>query len=529
MLSAYLLKRGRSSPLIPTIRNKQPNQILQNCNNTKLTRVNLSINEKKIESLLPSAKLNLEFYRSYSAKVKRKFPKPKNIVWVRRQEEKRIERVNQKRNRPLQVPANINAKGIASLLAVRTIDVLKEMIKMGVVPATSEEYLEQDVVDMTVLAFGRIPSRDESNKFDRHPRPEATEDEKINFPFRPAVISIMGHIDHGKTTLLDAIRQGNVAKSEYGGITQKIGAFSVDLPTGSITFIDTPGHEAFSKQRKRGANLTDIAVLVVAADDGVQEQTIECIKQIQQAGASMIVALNKCDKKNIDKDKVKLQLNTYGVPLEDFGGDVPLVEISALNGEGLDKLIDVLLMQATILELRADESGQAEASILDCRREGHYGDLASVIVRVGTLKKGDAFVAGTTYGKVKTLITAKGKQIKEATPGMAVDVQGWEAMPSPGDELMVVDNEAHAKAVAGHRAQRIADRRNDKAYVQKQQEELAELQRQQEDRLRAVELGEDEEAFAAAQQRLRQASRAKEIPIVIKADVGGSIEAIKDA
>lgn len=342
----------------------------------------------------------------------------------------------------------------------------------------------------------------------------------------------MGHIDHGKTTLLDYIRKSRVAAQEFGGITQRMAAFSVHVDSvgTDITFIDTPGHAAFETMRRRGAASTDICVLVVAADDGVQEQTLEAIKHIQEAECNMIVALNKVDKKGADLARAKRQLIAAGIQFEDAGGEIPLVEISGLKGTGVDRLLETIAIMSGDMDLRADRAGEAEAAILDTRRDDWRGLAASAVVRIGTLKVGDAFVAGYTHGEVKALVDTNGKTIKEALPGQPVDVYGFLGNPpEPGDEIMVVSS-----VEAGERAARFRFDSDNTAEGQKEKiaqakEEVLEREIALQDRIKAIEIGEDPEEYVIAQKAARDALKPKEVPVFIKADVGGSLEAVQEA
>lgn len=270
---------------------------------------------------------------------------------------------------------------------------------------------------------------------------------------RPPVVCIMGHVDHGKTTLLDAIRNTRVVDQEFGGITQHIGAFFVTLPSSpgkkkeSVTFLDTPGHSAFAAMRSRGAHVTDIVVLVVAADDGVMEQTRESLKYAREAGAILIVAINKCDKPAADIAATKKGLWTENVQIEDFGGDVQCVPISALKQHGLTELIEAIVAQAEMMQLRADPTGSVEGIVIESRHDATRGGLATIIVQRGTLKKGDSLVAGFAHAKVRAMFDARGRALTEVTPGMPVEVLGWRAVPDAGDEVYQVKDDSFAKQV----------------------------------------------------------------------------------
>ena len=310
----------------------------------------------------------------------------------------------------------------------------------------------------------------------------------------------MGHVDHGKTSLLDAIRGADVVAGEAGGITQHIGAYQVALPDKSkITFLDTPGHEAFTEMRARGANVTDIVVLVVAADDGLKPQTIEAINHTKAAGVPMIVAINKIDKPDAKAQKVREELLQHEVIVEEMGGEVQDVEVSATKKTNLDKLLEAIQLQAEILELKANPDRAAEATVIEAKLDKGRGPLATVLVQRGTLRVGDVFVAGASSGKVRALVDDHGRQVKEAGPSMPVEVLGLSAVPSAGDPFTVVENEARAREVAAYRQGVLDRKRTTSAPVSL------------------------ENMFA------NHASTTKEFPLVVKADVHGSVEAIVHA
>jgi translation initiation factor IF-2 len=315
---------------------------------------------------------------------------------------------------------------------------------------------------------------------------------------RPPVITVMGHVDHGKTTLLDAIRKTNIAEREYGQITQHIGAYEVDWKGRTIVFIDTPGHEAFTALRARGAMVTDIVVLVVAADDGVMPQTVEAINHARAAGVPIIVAINKIDRPDANPDRVKVQLSELGLVPEEWGGETICVPISALKGEGIDELLEMILLVADLMELKADPEATAWGYILEAKMDPKRGPTATVIVKQGTLRKGDWVVAGTTYGRIRLMTDWKGNEVKEAPPSKPVAILGLEELPNAGDKLEVVEDGKVAKEIA---------------------EQRAELQRlRQLQPTRRITL---EDFFAQM-----QAGKVKELNLIVKADVQGSVDAI---
>jgi translation initiation factor IF-2 len=312
------------------------------------------------------------------------------------------------------------------------------------------------------------------------------------------VVTVLGHVDHGKTSLLDAVRQTNITSRESGGITQHIGAYQVEHKGRKVTWIDTPGHQAFTAMRARGASVTDIAVLVVAADDGVQPQTVEAISHIRAADVPMVVALNKIDKSNADPDRVKSQLAEQGITIEEYGGDVPLVAVSARTKVGLDDLLDVVLLVADVRELKADPERAAVGNVIEAHLERGRGPVATVLVRTGTLARGDLIVAGTTFGRVRAMIDDRGKTINRAEPSRPVEILGLPDVPEAGDIVRAVPDERAAKvAVEAEQRRRAAGAAGERPATL-------------------------DEMFAQAKE-----GKAKELKLVLKADVQGSLEAIK--
>src|SRR5579884_2634832 len=402
-----------------------------------------------------------------------------------------------KQVRDVVVPEAITVQELANRMAERGADLVKALFKMGM-PVTLTQTIDQDTAELLVTEFGHRIKRVSESDIDIDSSADVDSPESLQA--RPPVVTIMGHVDHGKTSLLDAIRGENVVSGEAGGITQHIGAYQVQLPDKSkITFLDTPGHEAFTEMRARGANVTDIVVLVVAADDGLRPQTIEAINHTKAAGVPMIVAINKIDKPEAKPQKVREELLQHEVIVEDMGGEVQDVEVSAKNKTNLDKLLEAIQLQAEILELKANPDRAAEGTVVEARSEEGRGALATVLVQKGTLRVGDVFVAGASSGKVRAMIDDHGRQVKEAGPSVPVEVLGLSAVPSAGDAFTVVENEARAREVASYR-QGVLDRKRTTAAP--------------------VSL---ENMFA------NHASTTKELPLVIKADVQGSVEAIVHA
>ncbi|HEX2764700.1 MAG TPA: translation initiation factor IF-2 [Allosphingosinicella sp.] len=402
-----------------------------------------------------------------------------------------------KQVRDVVVPEAITVQELANRMAERGADLVKALFKMGT-PVTVTETIDQDTAELLIEEFGHRMVR--VSEADVDIQVESDVDAPETLQPRPPVVTIMGHVDHGKTSLLDAIRGANVVSGEAGGITQHIGAYQVSLPDKSkITFLDTPGHEAFTEMRARGANVTDIVVLVVAADDGLKPQTIEAINHTKAAGVPMIVAINKIDKPGANAQKVREELLQHEIIVEDMGGDVQDVEVSALNKTNLDGLLEAIALQAELLELKANPARAAEGAVVEAKLDKGRGPLATVLVQRGTLKVGDVFVVGAVPGKVRAMIDEKGKQVKEAGPSVPVEVLGLSGVPSAGDTLTVVENEGRAREVAAYRQSVLDRKRTTSAPVNL------------------------ENMFAS------KANQAKEFALVVKADVQGSVEAIVSA
>ena len=403
-----------------------------------------------------------------------------------------------KQTRDVVVPETITVQELANRMAEKGSDLVKALFKMGM-PVTINETIDQDTAELLVEEFGHNITLVSDADVD------IVHDEDVDAPetlkARPPVVTVMGHVDHGKTSLLDALRGANVVSGEAGGITQHIGAYQVKTKDRSlITFLDTPGHEAFTQMRQRGASVTDIVILVVAADDGLMPQTIEAIKHAKAANVPMIVAINKIDKEGANPQKVRERLLEHEVVVEAMGGDVQDVEVSALKKTGLDDLLDKLALQAEVMELKSNPDRAAEAVVVEAQLDKGRGAVATVLVKRGTLKRGDIFVVGAESGKVRALINDKGQQVPEAGPATPVEVLGLTGVPSAGDVLTVVENEARAREVALYRKEQSTKVRT--AQVTPNLENLF-------DNL--------------------SATRAKEYPVVIKGDVQGSVEAIVTA
>ncbi|HAU20366.1 MAG TPA: translation initiation factor IF-2 [Gammaproteobacteria bacterium] len=396
------------------------------------------------------------------------------------------------------VPDNIKVIDLAQKMTTKAGEVLKVLMGMGVM-VTLNDVIDQDTALLVVEEMGHkgVASKEETVEDTLIEQSKSTGDESL----RPPVVTIMGHVDHGKTSLLDYIRKAKVADGEAGGITQHIGAYQVQANDGAITFIDTPGHAAFSKMRSRGANSTDIVILVVAADDGVMPQTIESIKHAQIADVPIIVAINKIDKEGADLDKIKQVLSTHDVISEDWGGDVMMVPVSAHTGEGIDALLDAITLTAEVLEFSAVVKGPAQGTVLEARLEKGRGKVTTILVQSGTLKKGDIMIAGLEYGKVKQIVNDQGKVLKEAGPSTPIEVLGLSGVPNAGDEVLVVESERKAREVASFR---------------KTRDREAELQNQQASKM---------ENFL---QKMEEGD-VSTVNVLLKSDVRGSAQALVEA
>jgi translation initiation factor IF-2 len=405
----------------------------------------------------------------------------------------------EKQVREVVVPEAITVQDLANRMAEKGSDLVKALFKMGM-PVTINQTIDQDTAELLVTEFGHEIKRVSEGDIDiRH---DEDVDDAEHLKPRAPVVTIMGHVDHGKTSLLDALRGANVQAGEAGGITQHIGAYQVKTPDGSlVTFLDTPGHEAFTEMRQRGANVTDIVILVVAADDGLKPQSIEAINHAKAAGVPIIVAINKVDKEGANPQRVRERLLEHELVVEEMGGDIQNVEVSALKKTGLDKLLDAIAVQAEIMELKANPDRAAEGTVVEAKLDKGRGPVATILVRRGTLKVGDIFVCGAESGRVRALIDDKGQQIKTAGPSVPVEVLGLGGVPMAGDTLTVVENEARAREVAAYRQEQALRKRTAQAPV----------------------------SLEGMFEALADKANVIQFPVVIKGDVQGSVEAIVNA
>ncbi|MDH3739935.1 MAG: translation initiation factor IF-2, partial [Alphaproteobacteria bacterium] len=433
----------------------------------------------------------------------------RSVAAFRRRQERERQRVQreaggaqaqQKIIREVQIPETITVSELANRMAVRGNEVIKSLMKMDIM-ATINQTIDQATAQLVAEEFGHAVKTVSASDVEIGLGAAVEDDDSVGLPRAP-VVTIMGHVDHGKTSLLDALRETDVVSREAGGITQHIGAYQVEISSGErITFLDTPGHAAFTAMRQRGAHVTDIVILVVAADDSVQPQTVEAINHARAAGVPMIVAINKVDRPEADPTRIKNELLNHEIVSEEMGGEVQCIEVSATEKTGLDSLTEAIVLQAEILELKANPDRMAYGSIVEAKLEKGRGAVATVLVQGGTLKIGDVFVAGAEWGRVRAIIDDHGESVDMAGPSMPVEVLGFNATPQAGDDFAVVESEARAREIAEYRGDVLKDQRAS-----------------------AGARGTLDEMFQQI-----TAGEASLVPIVIKADVQGSVEAIVGA
>jgi len=399
------------------------------------------------------------------------------------------------------VPETISVGDLAHKMAVKAAEVIKTMMKMGSM-VTINQVIDQETAMIVVQEMGhvaKLAKLDDPEAF----LTETAEGEAEHVrEARPPVVTVMGHVDHGKTSLLDTIRKARVAVGEAGGITQHIGAYHVKTPRGVITFLDTPGHEAFTAMRARGSQITDLVILVVAADDGVMPQTIEAINHAKAAKVPMVVALNKIDKPEANAQRIKQELLAQGVVPEEFGGETQFIEVSAKSGQGVDKLLEAIQLQAEVLELRAVVNAPARGTVIDARLDKGRGPVATVLVRSGTLKKGDNVLAGAVFGRVRAMTDEDGKPVNEAGPSIPVEIQGLQEVPRAGDDMLVLNDERKAREIALFRQGKFRD-------VKLAKQQAAKME--------------------TALEQMAEGGPTKSLALIIKADVQGSYEGLSHA
>lgn len=413
---------------------------------------------------------------------------------------RRLEMERQRRQKlEITIPDQITVGDLAARLHVTASEIIKRLMALGVM-ASVNEVIDYDTAAMVSIEIGAKVEREvvvtiEERLF------EVEEDDGGNLTERPPIVVVMGHVDHGKTSLLDAIRHANVTEGEAGGITQHIGAYQVEVNERPITFLDTPGHAAFTSMRARGAQVTDIAVLVVAADDGIMPQTVEAINHAKAAEVSIIVAINKIDKPHANPDKVMQELTEHGIVPEDWGGDVPCIRVSAKTKEGIGDLLEMIQLVADTSELKANPDRRAKGTVIEAKLDRGRGPVATILVQTGTLREGDAVIAGTTFGRVRTMRNDKGERVQEAGPSMPVEITGLDDVPEAGDTLNAVADERLAKELVEQRKQQLRE------------EQFSTYEKVTLDNL-----------FSHISQ-----GDIKELPIIVKADVQGSVEAVKQS
>jgi translation initiation factor IF-2 len=401
--------------------------------------------------------------------------------------------------KPIKIGDMVSVKELAEKMSKPAAEIIKKLLMLGVM-ATINQELDFETASLIAEDF-KIQVEKLIDKTSEEVMLKEEEDKPEEMKARPPIVTIMGHVDHGKTSLLDAIRETNVIATEAGGITQHIGAYNVTIDGKKIAFLDTPGHEAFTAMRARGANVTDIAILVVAADDGVMPQTAEAINHAKAANVAIIVAINKIDKPGANPDKVKQELTEYGLVAEDWGGDAIMVPVSAKKKEGIDNLLEMILLVSEMLELKANPNKKAKGTVIEAQIDKGKGPVATILVQEGTLNIGDAFVVGHTSGKIRAMVDDKGKRLKKAGPSTPVEILGLSEVPDAGDTFIVMDDEKDARS--------IAEKRKDK---QKQEQQKSNQKVSLDDIFNQIQEG-----------------KIKELNIIVKADVQGSVEALKQS
>ncbi len=457
-----------------------------------------SDNDKKSKLGTNKRQVKLTVSRALSDEIE---TRERSLASVKRARQKELKSVNKDENkeslkqikRDINIPEAITVRELANRMAEQSSNVIKFLFGMGVT-VTINQTLAADTAEYLVKEFGHNPIREEKAE-EIIQKIKATRVE--NLKNRPPIVTVMGHVDHGKTSVLDVLRSANVVSGEFGGITQHIGAYQIESGSNKLTFIDTPGHAAFTEMRARGSKLTDVVVLVVAADDGVKPQTVESIKHAKAAKVPIVVAINKCDLPEADPQKIKNQLLEHELIAEDLSGDTLMVEISAKTKLNLDKLVESIILQAEILDLKTDFESKATGIVLESKIDVGRGPVANIIVTTGTLKKGDFFVSGLRWGKIRAIINDKGKNISEASPSTPVEILGINGAAKAGDDFIVLDNEKEAKTLSESRAQENKEGKNPLTFATQ------------------------ESAFSD--------KSIDELNLIIKSDVHGSSEAIKNA
>jgi len=449
-----------------------------------------------------------EIIEEYESKINEDISKQqrKNSKIRKGGNKKSEEKVDETPDEVIEMEETIVVKDLADKLKKPVVEVIRALIFQGVMASVNQE-VDFKTAEKLVESFGSIAVLKEQNVGDvaeeQEDEIDALEDEasEAKETKRPPIVTVMGHVDHGKTSLLDAIKKSKVTATEAGGITQHIGAYTVDVNGERIAFLDTPGHEAFTSMRARGAQVTDIVILVVAADDGIMPQTVEAINHCKAAEVPMIIAINKMDKESANPDRVKQELTEYGLVAEDWGGDTICVPVSAHTKEGLDNLLEMITINAEMLELKADANRRAKGTVIEAKLDKGRGPVASILVQNGTLKSGDSIIVGTTYGRIRAMIDDKGKNTKEAGPSMPVEILGLSEVPAAGDRFTVVRDEKTARIMAESRKEKI-----------------------RQDHFQTSNRVSMENLYNQIQE-----GKVKELSVIVKADVQGSAEAVKQS
>jgi len=465
---------------------------------TKRLKIDNDGKDKKSKLGPKKRELKLTVSRALSDEIE---ARERSLASVRRAREKENKNSNKQEGienlkpikRDINIPEAITVRELANRMAEQSSNVIKFLFGMGVT-VTINQTLAADTAEYLVKEFGHNPIREEKTE-EIIKKIKASRAE--NLKNRPPIVTVMGHVDHGKTSVLDVLRSANVVSGEFGGITQHIGAYQIESQSNKLTFIDTPGHAAFTEMRSRGSKLTDVVVLVVAADDGVKPQTVESIKHAKAANVPIVVAINKCDLPEADPQKIKNQLLEHELIAEDLSGDTLMVEISAKTKLNLDKLVESIILQAEILDLKTDFQSKATGIVLESKIDVGRGPVATIIVTTGTLKKGDFFVSGLRWGKVRAIINDKGQNISEASPSTPVEILGINGAAKAGDDFIVLDSEKEAKTLSENRAEESKDTKNPLTF--------------------------------ATQDSAFSDKSSEELNLIIKSDVHGSSEAIKNA
>jgi translation initiation factor IF-2 len=497
---------NRGAPVKPSFAPKSPpitndferRKLAEQRATKRLKGQNDNKDKKTLKAGTKKRELKLTVSRALSDEIEARERSLASVKRARQKENKNLTKEEAQENlkpvkRDVNIPEAITVRELANRMAEQSSNVIKFLFGMGVT-VTINQTLAADTAEYLVKEFGHNPIREEKAE-EIIQKIKATRVE--NLKNRPPIITVMGHVDHGKTSVLDVLRSANVVSGEFGGITQHIGAYQIESQSNKLTFIDTPGHAAFTEMRARGSKLTDVVVLVVAADDGVKPQTVESIKHAKAANVPIVVAINKCDLPDADPQKIKNQLLEHELIAEDLSGDTLMVEISATTKMNLDKLVEAIILQAEILDLKTDFESKATGIVLESKIDVGRGPVATIIITTGTLKRGDFFVSGLKWGKVRAIIDDKGKNINEAPPSAPVEILGINGAAKSGDDFIVVDNEKEAKTLSENRAQESKDAKNPLTF--------------------------------ATQDSAFSDNSAEELNLIIKSDVHGSSEAIKNA